>query len=242
MEPYKSRLVAGIYTFAGVLVALAFSWLILALFNFSYGVWHDHGGIGPAIDRYGGANKYRSGFELTSKTQREQLFAGIVRAIHFKPQQLQSLEYEVPGHPPQTLLTQPEVVHLQDVARLINKGAWAAFVALMIWSGCVAYYIARRQRPPRLKKQCLGTLAVLATLAVVVVIVGPVEVFYLMHTWVFPADHPWFFYYQESLMSTMMYAPVLFGWIALEWVCLTLLVFVLLQYLVAHIVRWRLSQ
>lgn len=240
MKRSKGQLVAGIYTFAGVLVALALSWVVLALFNFSYGVWHDHGGIGPAIDRYGGSNKFRSGFELTSKTQREEMFAGIVQAIHFNPQQLREIEYQVPGHPVQTLLTEPEVVHLQDVARLITLGAFAALVALFAWSGCIIFYILRRQLPPRLRNQFLGTVLVLAAVGVVVFLVGPVEVFYLLHTWVFPEGHEWFFYYQESLMSTMMYAPVLFGWIALEWLVLTLLVFVALQYMVAQLCKRRL--
>lgn len=242
MRGSKNRLVAGIYTFTGVLVALAFSWMALAALNFSYGIWHDYGGIGSAIDRYGGSNKFRSGFELTSKAQREELFAGIVQAIHFQPQQLRRLEYQVAGHPAQTLLTEPEVVHLQDVARLVTIGAFAASAALLVWGGCIIYYLMRRQRPPRLKNQFLGTLLVLAAVGAVVFMVGPVEVFYLLHTWVFPEGHAWFFYYQESLMSTMMYAPVLFGWIALEWLVLTLLVFVALQYIVAQLCEWRLRQ
>ena len=38
--------------------------------------------------------------------------------------------------------------------------------------------------------------------------------FYQFHIWLFPADHEWFFYWQDSLMSTLMKAPVLFGGIA----------------------------
>ena len=36
-----------------------------------------------------------------------------------------------------------------------------------------------------------------------------------MHEWVFPAEHQWFFYYQESLMTVLMKAPDLFGAIAI---------------------------
>jgi hypothetical protein len=39
---------------------------------------------------------------------------------------------------------------------------------------------------------------------------------------VFPEGHQWFFYYQDSLMSTLMKAPYLFGYIALALLVLTL--------------------
>ncbi len=67
------------------------------------------------------------------------------------------------------------------------------------------------------------------TVAILVVVIGPVKVFYALHELLFPDGHQWFFYYQESLMSTMMKAPELFGWIAMEWALLAILCFVLLQ-------------
>lgn len=233
------RLLGGVYTASALLVALALSWLVLAAANFSYGFWHDYGGIGDAIDRYAPQNKFRSGFELTSKQQRETLFAGIVKAIHFAPEQLRTLQYKVEGHPQQTLLTEPEVVHLQDVARLIHVGAWVMAGALLLWLGTIAFYVTWQQPLPSFKSQLLGTGIFLLVMGLGVWIVGPVDVFYLMHTWVFPEGHAWFFYYQESLMSTMMYAPVLFGWIALEWLVLSLVVLVVLQYGVGKWVRLR---
>jgi hypothetical protein len=51
-------------------------------------------------------------------------------------------------------------------------------------------------------------------------VVGPVQVFYVLHELVFPAGHEWFFYYQDSLMSMMMQAPNLFGPIAVLWLVL----------------------
>lgn len=232
----RVRLLACVYTLSAMLVALALSWLLLATFNFSYGFWHDYGGIGDAIDRYGAQNKFRSGFELTSKQQRGELFAGIVTAIHFAPEQLATLRYQVEGHPNQTLLTEPEIVHLQDVANLIRLCAWAAAGALLLWVTAIVFYLNRGQPLPSFKSQFIGIVAALLVIGVGLWLIGPVQVFYTLHTWIFPEGHAWFFYYQESLMSTMMYAPVLFGWIALEWVVLALLVFVALQYGIAHLV------
>ena len=57
---------------------------------------------------------------------------------------------------------------------------------------------------------------------------GGKAVFYQLHIWIFPANHQWFFYYQDSLMSTMMKAPDLFAYIAISLSLLGLLFFVLL--------------
>jgi len=74
-----------------------------------------------------------------------------------------------------------------------------------------------------------GVLVIFAVLMVslasAVFIVGPKDVFYQMHIWVFPDNHQWFFYYQDSLMSTMMKAPDLFAGIAAQIVLLALLLF-----------------
>jgi hypothetical protein len=222
---------------SGLIVALAVSWLLLASVNFSYGFWHDNAGIGAAIDMYGPANEYRQGFHLTTREQRVELFAGINRAIHRGGEGLAELTYVVPGHAPQTLLREPELVHLQDVANLIGYATYAVVVALAVWLGLLMYYTRAKKSVPSLKLQLVGTLVFMATVAVVVVVVGPVKVFYALHEVLFPDGHQWFFYYQESLMSTMMKAPELFGWIAVEWVLLAILCFVGLQLAAAKVVK-----
>ena len=214
---------------SGLLVALALSWLLLAQVNFSYGFWHDHAGIGAAIDEYGPANQYKKAFHLTDREQRIELFAGINRAIHSSGQGLQDLAYTVPGYPEQRLLREPELVHLQDVSNLIDKATYAALFALVLWVCLLVYYVRSCKPVPTLKFQLMGTLLLIAVIAILVVIIGPVKVFYKLHEVIFPDGHQWFFYYQESLMSTMMKAPDLFGWIAVEWLSLAILCFVGLQ-------------
>lgn len=222
---------------SGLIVALAVSWLLLAQVDFSYGFWHDNAGIGAAIDEYAPANQYRHGFHLTTREQRVDLFAGINRAIHRGGEGLAELTYVVPGHAPQALLREPELIHLQDVANLIDYATYAVIVALAVWLGLLMYYIRANRTVPSLKLQLVGTLIFMATVAVVVVIVGPVKVFYALHELLFPDGHQWFFYYQESLMSTMMKAPELFGWIAVEWALLAILCFVGLQLAAAKVVQ-----
>ena len=78
----------------------------------------------------------------------------------------------------------------------------------------------------------------LALFVVVLIVVGPTKAFSQMHEWVFPPGNPWFFYYQQSLMSTMMWAPVLFGWIAAQWAVFTLVFFACIQYLSSRFLRY----
>lgn len=220
---------------SGVLVAMALAWLLLAQMNFSYPIWHDYGGIEQAIERYGPENQFRDDFHLTTREQRFELFAGINRAIHRGGEGLETMTFDVPGQPPQLLFTEPEVIHLQDVAHLVGLGLNLAWGALVVWLLVWAWIIWRPMKLPSLKHQFLALLAVVAVTSVVVLLIGPVRVFYGLHDWLFPPDNPWFFYYQESLMATMMYAPYLFGWIALEWLVFTIILFLLVQGLAAKV-------
>ena len=64
--------------------------------------------------------------------------------------------------------------------------------------------------------------------ALMVVVIGAKDVFYALHEWVFPSDHQWFFFYQDSLMSTMMKAPDFFGYVAAALVSLALIILCLI--------------
>jgi len=220
---------AAVLALSGLIVALALSWLLLAQFNFSYGFWHDHAGIGAAIDRFAPQNNFRHGFHLTTREQRLELFAGINEAIHNHGKGLDQLVYQVPGYSQQTLLREPEIVHLTDVANLISVSRLIVLVITIIWVGLWIFYWRSPRVPPSLARQLTGTVAFVLLIALVVVLAGPVKVFYALHVWLFPEEHQWFFYYEESLMSTMMLAPDLFGWIAVEWASLAIVFFVVLQ-------------
>ena len=217
------------FSLSGLLVAIALAWGLLALVNFSYPLWHDYGGIAQAIEEYGGQNRYRTGFEQTTPQQRYELFEGINHAIHRGGQGLAELSYRVPDQPEQQLLHEAEILHLQDVANLVTLGKYAAAVALLLWLSLGGYFLVTARPVPSLKHQVIFILTLVAVAGLLVLLWGPTAVFYAMHEWVFPPGHEWFFYYQDSLMSTMMFAPVLFGYIALEWLLLALLLFVVLQ-------------
>ncbi|MCA1791191.1 MAG: hypothetical protein LC667_15470, partial [Thioalkalivibrio sp.] len=63
---------------------------------------------------------------------------------------------------------------------------------------------------------------------VVVGLMGPQEVFDGLHEWIFASGHTWFFYYEDSLMTTVMKAPDIFAAIVSTWLVLHLILFGLL--------------
>lgn len=225
----REYLEAFVLALSGLLVALAFAWQLLSVFNFSYPIWHDHASIGWAIEEYGGQNRYKKAFDQTTREQRVELFAGIIRAVNKGGEGLAELEYTVPGYPPQTLLRPPEVVHLQDVANLVTQGRYVAVFALLIWMGLWFSLFMQGKKAPSLGLQMATIGGFVGVVGVAVVLIGAKAVFYKMHEWIFPDNHEWFFYYQDSLMATMMYAPNLFAWIAVEWLLLSMCILALIQ-------------
>ncbi len=77
----------------------------------------------------------------------------------------------------------------------------------------------------------------MAAMILLVLVIGRARCFYQFHVWIFPDDHQWFFYYQESLMSTLMKAPVLFGYIAAVLVGLAVVLLAALLALAGRVTR-----
>lgn len=190
------------------------AWNLLASVNFGYATAYDWLDIDQHIATYGPQNRNRQDFETTDKDQHLDLFAQINHAVHSAPQQLYTIEFQPAKGPSQTLLTKPEAVHLTDVAILIDK------VFILGWISLGATFIGvlplwrRRARLPRPSRVFASVVGSVVVAMAIVFAVGPKKVFYYLHTWAFPPEHPWFFYYQDSLMTTLMKAPDLFGFIA----------------------------
>jgi hypothetical protein len=216
---------------AAALAALWLAWRCLAAVDFLYPVFYDAIGVHGHIQQFAPQNRYKRGFEETTPEERARLFAAIVDAVHHSGEGLAELVYHDPGgHPVDRLLRPPEVGHLQDVARLLDRVLPAGALA-MAWF-VVHLLLIRRVgwRLPRLRQLLGRSLAVVAAGVAVVLLIGPRRVFGWAHDLVFPPDHPWFFYYQDSLMSTFMMAPYLFGAIAVVMLPLALLFYAALLW------------
>jgi uncharacterized membrane protein len=199
-----------IYYSALGLSGLWLAWLGLSQVNFLYPIWYDLLDIHQTIETYGPQNRFKTGFALTDTQQHFQLFQQIVSAINNSGEGLNKIAYVVDGqhHP---LLHQAEIAHLKDVAHLVSGLYWAGLFSLLLWLACLTRLIEKRAPLPRLNDSILLWLILIASLSIWVLLDGVKEVFYQLHTWIFPPENPWFFYYQDSLMSTLMKAPDLFA-------------------------------
>ncbi|MDZ7829318.1 MAG: DUF1461 domain-containing protein [Halofilum sp. (in: g-proteobacteria)] len=208
-----------------VLVASLFvTWRLLAAFDFAYPWLHGLLDIEATVAEYAPRNEQRRGFERTDVAEHARLFGAIVDAVRDHGTGLDGIIYRTPeGEPLGRLLTAAEIQHLQDVARLVSAFERLGWMSLVL---AIALGVAaglRRERPPSPIALLSGFGVVIAAGTAVVFLLGPVEVFYWLHTRVFPPDHQWFFWYEESLMSTLMQAPNLFGAIAVIWLVPALL-------------------
>jgi hypothetical protein len=225
---------------SALFAAMFLAWQALVAVNFLYPFWHQALGIGDTVRIYGPQNHNRIGFERTTAAEQARLFAAIVRAVEDSGRGLEQLEYRGPqGRPLGRLLTAPEIVHLRDVARLIThmeRFGWSCLAVFLLLALSLRFRPAPR---PPLRKSLAAVAAVLIVAVVTVLLVGAKTIFYTLHTWIFPPGHPWFFYYQDSLMTTLMQAPNLFAGIAAELLLLTIGLFALLIALAARLLPRR---
>ncbi len=225
-----SQLIWSLILLATLLAAFMLSWNLHRQYDYGYSFWYDQMDIGGHIQQYAPQNRYIRGFETVDRAGVEALFAEIVDTVHQQGEGLGDIRFTDARGRSKPLLRTPEIVHLQDVANLIDTLTMAGGFAILL-AGIGSLLLVQRKIPIQLKPQLtiLGTL--ISTVILLTLVIGPEKVFYQFHVWVFPDEHQWFFYYQESLMSTMMKAPDLFGGIAVSITALGLLIFAALVFL-----------
>lgn len=206
-----------------LLLSMLFAWHLLAHVDFGYSLAHPLLGIEQHVQTYGPENRYKQGFGSTSPEEHKALFGTIIKSIQGSGQGLSDIAYQKPDGTYSRLLREPEVVHLEDVALLVDAFYWAGIVAgaLSVVTGWIAYQ--RRLKPPRPRRVLAGFAVVLGVGGSILALLGPVEVFYGLHDLVFPPEHTWFFYYEDSLMTTLMKAPDLFGFVGALWLLVGLM-------------------
>jgi len=226
-----------LYSVGIFISALFITWWLLTAVDFLYPIFYHWLDIGSTISEFGPQNRYKDGFELTSYQQHVDYFARIVTAINNEGRGLSAISYPVDGHEV-ALLRDAEVRHLQDVADLLSglfTVAWCV-MALSLVLICAKWQY--KSDIPDIKSQ-LKKLCILVLSAVVLcAAIGFKTVFYWLHDVTFPQENDWFFYYQDSLMTTMMQAPTLFAPISALFVIVVFLVFYLLNLLISFSVRW----
>ncbi len=217
----KSSLLWFVCAILSLWLAVAGSWWISSVVEYGYPLWYRVLAIDEHIARYAPQHPSKPGFANVGADQHRRLFAEIVRAVHDRGVQLESISYQLPHGSAVALLDAAEIRHLKDVAHLLQLAGSATLVALPLWLVAMALLSGQPLAPRRLR--ILTMASVLLLLLLMVFAIGPKAVFYQFHVWLFPPENPWFFYWEESLMSTLMKAPQLFGAIAVQIVLLAAL-------------------
>ncbi len=203
---------------AVIIASLFLTWRVLAAADFAYPWFHQLLDIEATVAEYGPRNERRPGFERTDADERARLFGAIVDAVRADGRGLRGIVYHTSaGREIGPLLTEAEIRHLQDVASLVTRFERIGWLSLVLVPLLAAVAAVRRETPPSASGLLAGLGGIVAATAVLVLLLGPVQVFYWLHERVFPPDHQWFFWYEESLMSMLMQAPNLFGAIAVLW-------------------------
>jgi len=232
-----------LWSLSCLLLSFTLAWILLLPSDFAYPIWYDHAGIGSAIDLYGPQNRFKAGFGDTSRAQRISIFAQIDRAVNRGGKGLENIQYQsASSDGPQQFLRPNEIEHLRDVSRLIDFCKMLSLINVGVCSVLMFLALKVRLFLVRWSTQLQGILALSAGTGLILLAFGAENVFNHLHMWIFPAGHQWFFYYQDSLMSTLMFAPHLFGWIALALVALALPAYVGLNTIVILAQKYLMSR
>ncbi len=190
------------------------SWHLLAQVDFAYPLGYKLLNLETHIKETAPFNRFKPEFELTTPAEHWSLFSQITTSVQHHGKGLAEINYRLANGTNTPLMHQAEIIHLQDVANLIdviyNIGTACALMFLCLLT--IAYY--KNYTFPAIKKILLGFIGGVIAITATVLALGPTRLFYWLHTKIFPDGHQWFFYYEDSLMTTLMKAPDIFAFIA----------------------------
>ncbi|MCE3253886.1 MAG: hypothetical protein K0Q67_2906 [Cellvibrio sp.] len=220
------------------LIALALvSWHLLAYYHFAYPVGYQLLDLDKNIAEFAPLNRYKDDFELTTQEDHWRLFGEISDAVQASGKGLREISYRLKNGEMTPLMHEAEIIHLQDVANLIDKFYLVGSISLFLWTGLIIFIYQQKLILPSLKKILLGFLSGFIVITITVVAIGPTAVFYWFHEQIFPDGHQWFFYYQESLMTTLMKAPDIFAFIGLLLLALLIALWCASLYGINHLLQ-----
>jgi len=179
-------------------------------------------------------------FVFTSSGIHLKIFNEMLRSVEHNGDGLRDISYPVKGGS-KKFLTNDEVVHLQDVADLLSLLRSFVRLVLVLLACVVIAMIYGKIWPFYLSRVYLGMALFIGLFALFMNKMGFVKIFYGLHRLVFPAGHKWFFYYQDSLMSTMLKAPDSFISLGIVLGVFSLIAFSIIYWLVTLFIRSRIK-
>jgi lipoprotein signal peptidase len=230
-------------TLALLISCLYMSWQILAQANFLYDQIYDHNNLEKHINEYAALNRNgKESFALTDKAERVQIFNDIAREINTGGEGLATISFVSTGEARRASFLIPEERdHLQDVANLVTSlkplGALLASALIAFYGFCWYYKVSRYQyfwRPSGVFVSLFQIAAVAALCVAITFALGPQQTFYLLHDWAFSDKAQWYFYFEDSLMTTLM-PEVVFGNIAALIAVLTVFNWLLINFILRRL-------
>lgn len=208
-----------LYAVACIVLAMTIAFYVFGYFDYGYRYWYQLLDIGEHLHIYAAQNTLKPQFHRLAMEEHITLFSQIVTAVHGNGEGLDTLSYHTPNGVEIKLLHGAEVQHLKDVSVLFGQVKLFALLMLFCWP-LLALLVLREGRTSWWQRS-LSLSFIFSPLVVWLLVVGPTQLFYQLHEWIFPPNNPWFFYWEESHMSAMMKAPFLFGVIAVGIVVIT---------------------
>ena len=207
------KLVCNLSLTAALLVScLYMSWQILSSANFLFGNIYDRNNLEQHINQFAPQNRNKEDFASTTRSERIRIFSEISYAINAGGKGLDEIVYTRSSVGKlEKFLVEEELNHLQDVANLIERlkpvGAIFSTILMIFYVYCWYYMLSKQKylwRPAGLLVSAFQMILLTTATVGLVIIVGPQKVFYQLHEWAFTENTQWFFYYQDSLMTTLM--------------------------------------
>ena len=223
--------------------SLGISWQLSKSTNFLYSFWYQTLYINEVVLKNVPKNTQgKRDFPTDNIQLHEKKFADIVQAIHQEGHGLAKISYVNNQAVSKLLLTNAEVQHLEDVANLLNSVEKLWWGSLLLLLGLLFLYglnthktsVNSIRKMPTGKQKIISLFSFIVLLAIVLSVWGFTEVFYYLHTVIFPAEHQWFFYYRDSLMATLMKAPDIFSAIAGQLLIVALLLAWVIDAALSH--------
>jgi hypothetical protein len=230
---------SSILAIAVFFICLVLSWHFLSKANFFFDTLYDMHQIESHIAEFAPQNRQnRINFELTSKNERIRIVGKILRTVNSKGVGLETIKYfNTDGVPVNLFLTLAEVEHLKDVSVLVHLMNSIAFILMIIF--IIIFSLAWRYKtttPSLLMLTCSMVGFVIITTGCIIFI-GPQIVFNELHEWVFADKSEWHFYYQDSLMTTLLKAPDTFATIAILMTAIALIFWLLIFCLTKKLLK-----
>jgi len=240
----KKILITSLLSVSLFVICLFLAWKSLSATNFFFERLYQLHAIDEQIKKYAPQNRNKENFELTQSSEHQRIFGEIVSSINSNGRGLAEISYfNSFGDKIDEFLTNDEITHLEDVSELI---VYSTQIALSLTGVLIAvygfffYYKVSRSRyfwKPVTTLFSFSTMVfTLILITGFVFVIGARKVFHILHELLFADKGQWFFYYQDSLMTTLL-PESLFGSIAVMITVCALIYWVILNIIISKILE-----